>query len=101
MPFEETKQQCGCPKNFDAPAMNISDAPLDLHTTATQSFGDLKFTPTHPERWDVHSPYMVVSTSKGVIREHSDIYNPVFVEFLTKFIRAYYARSVQVQSMTR
>lgn len=97
-PFKETPQQCGCPKNFDAETMDITEQPLDLHTTAEQSFGDLKFTPTRPEAWDVHSPYLVVSTSPGVIREHSDIYNPVFVEFLTKFIRAYYARSVQVQS---
>ncbi len=97
-PFEETKKQCGCPKNFDSPAMNISEQPLDLHTTSTQKFGDLEFKPTRPEVWDVHSPYFVVSTSAGVIREHSDIYNPVFVEFLTKFIRAYYARSVELQS---
>lgn len=97
-PFEETKKQCGCPKNFDSPTMNISEQPLDLHTTATQKFGDLEFKPTRPEAWDVHSPYLVVSTSAGVIREHSDIYNPVFVEFLTKFIRAYYARSAEVQN---
>lgn len=97
-PFEETPKDCGCPKNFDLPTMNISEAPLDLHTTAEQNFGDLKFAPTRPEAWDVHSPYLVVSTNKGVIREHSDIYNPVFVEFLTKFIRAYYARSIEVEA---
>jgi hypothetical protein len=95
--FEETPRQCGCPKNFDSP-VNISDKPLNLHTTEVQDFGDLELTPQHPETWDVHSPYLVVQTNAGVMREHSDIYNPVFVEFLTKFIRAYYARSMEVQA---
>lgn len=95
--FAETKPQCGCPKNFDSP-VNISDAPLKLHTTAKQDFGDLELTPEHPDTWDVHSPYLVVQTNAGVMREHSDIYNPVFVEFLSKFIRAYYARSMEVQN---
>ena len=98
MPFEETPTQCGCPKKFDAPAsLKISDRRLNLHTTTEQSFGELKFTPLHPETWDVHSPYLVVSTNAGVMREHSDIYNPIFVEFLTKFIRAYYVRAVELQ----
>ena len=99
-PLPETNPQCGCPKNFDAPA-NISHKAFNLHTTAEQTFGDLKFKPTRPESWDVHSPYLVVQTNAGVMREHSDIYNPVFVEFLTKFIRSYYARSVEVQSTTK
>jgi hypothetical protein len=98
--FAETKEQCGCPKNFDAP-VNISDKPLNLHTTEVQDFGDLELTPQRPATWDKHSPYLVVQTNAGVMREHSDIYNPVFVEFLTKFIRAYYARSVQVQNAAK
>ena len=95
--FAETPRQCGCPKNFDSP-VNISHKPLNLHTTEVQDFGDLEFVPQHPDTWDVHSPYLVVQTNAGVMSEHSDIYNPVFVEFLTKFIRAYYARSMEVQS---
>lgn len=95
--FAETPRQCGCPKNFDSP-VNISHKPLNLHTTEVQDFGDLEFVPQHPDTWDVHSPYLVVQTNAGVMREHSDIYNPVFVEFLTKFIRAYYARSMEVQA---
>ncbi len=92
--------QCGCPKDIDA-ATHISAAPFKLHTKEEQIFGDLKFTPTRPEIWDVHSPYLVVETDAGVMAEHSDIYNPVFVQFLTKFIRAYYTRSVEVQETTK
>jgi hypothetical protein len=95
--FKESPQQCGCPKLFDAP-VNIDDRPVNLATREKQDFGDLKFTLARkdPSKWDVHSPYLVVSASKGVIREHSDIYNPVFVEFLTKFIRGYYVREAGV-----
>ncbi|HEX6899393.1 MAG TPA: hypothetical protein VF789_06750 [Thermoanaerobaculia bacterium] len=39
--------------------------------------------------WDPHSPYFVVSTDKSVIREHSDIFNPVFTGFLRKFLAAF------------
>jgi hypothetical protein len=98
--FEETKLQCGCPKQFDAP-VNIDEKPLDVASRETQDFGDLEFKLARdPATWDVHSPYLVVRASRGVMREHSDIYNPVFVEFLTKFIRGYYARSVQVQQQS-
>ncbi|HEX8254510.1 MAG TPA: hypothetical protein VF846_15305 [Thermoanaerobaculia bacterium] len=97
--FEEKKVACGCPKQFDAP-VNIDNRPVDLTSREKQDFGDLELELASwrdKAKWDVHSPYLVVRASRGVMREHSDIYNPVFVEFLTKFIRGYYTRAAQIQ----
>lgn len=51
----------------------------------------MDLTPSRKEHgpWDVHAPYFVVSTDKGVISAHSDIFNKVFVGFLVSFINAY------------
>jgi hypothetical protein len=38
--------------------------------------------------WDPHSPFVVISTDPTVIRDHNDIFNPVFVGFLRMYIRA-------------
>ena len=47
------------------------------------------FSDFDPKRWDPHSPYLVVQATGSVIGAHSDIYNPVFITFLTKYITAY------------
>jgi hypothetical protein len=36
--------------------------------------------------WDVYSPYLVINTDAGVINEHSDIFNPIFVTFLAEYL---------------
>jgi len=32
--------------------------------------------------WDVHSPYIVVQTDKGVMADHNDIFNPPLIAFV-------------------
>jgi uncharacterized protein len=84
---------CGCSKITDA-EVNIQGN-LQLDTREVQHLGDLTFAPT-PERlkrgWDVNSPYLVVQANAGVISEHNDIFNPVLVRFLGKYINAYTAK---------
>ncbi|HEX7191392.1 MAG TPA: hypothetical protein VF381_07450 [Thermoanaerobaculia bacterium] len=82
---------CQCTKNFSASELEIASNNLDL-TGTDQWFGKLHFALSanrDPKTWDKHSPYLVVQTTGNVISEHSDIYNPVFVSFLTKYIVAY------------
>jgi hypothetical protein len=92
----ETQPECDCPYDFDSTIEDISDAPLKLDERAEQSFGSLKYTVRRPETWDVHSPYLVVRASPGVLTGHNDIYNPVFVSYLSKFIRAYVAKAAEI-----
>lgn len=80
---------CACTKMTDFPVQIKGD--LDLAATS-QKLGELKFAVTERrlERgWYPNSPYLVVEASEGVIAEHSDIFNPVFVGFLGKYIDAY------------
>ena len=87
--------ECDCTKQWQPDGVPGSEetvvSRLDLHTTEPQIFGGgLKFEldPQRQGNWDRRSPYLVVSADKGVIQEHSDIFNPVFVRFLTLYIRA-------------
>jgi hypothetical protein len=82
---------CECTMMFDDPDLGIDPRPLSL-TETKQEWGKLRFelAPNRdPNRWDRHSPYLVVQATGNVIGAHSDIYNPVFVTFLTKYITAY------------
>jgi hypothetical protein len=97
------KVECSCTKNFFTEDLNQKDEPrLKLYTREDQTFADgkIKFglAPRHAKTWDVHSPFLVISTTGRVIAEHSDIYNPVFVSFLQKYIQAYVIQSVVSQA---
>lgn len=94
-PAEERSRiahDCDCSKDWLAQTEKQRDEGprLDLAADSRQQFGELVFdiVDSRQESWDPHTPYLVISTSKGVIEEHSDIFNPVFVGFLTKYIRA-------------
>lgn len=91
-----TLPECDCPYDFESMTQDITEDPLKLDTTAEQSFGGLKYTVRRPNTWDVHSPYLVVRASEGVLTGHNDIYNPVFMSYLSKFIRAYIAKSSEI-----
>lgn len=97
LPYENQRKpvagDCDCTKAWRT--MEIAEDErqsnrLDLHTTERQQFGQLVFdlADQRKNNWDPHSPYLVISASPGVIREHSDIFNPVFIGFLTRYIRA-------------
>lgn len=99
---EIEKVQCGCSKNFGAVEDDVGDEQLDLYSEAAQSFGGLKFElERDPKTWDSHSPFVVVRAARSVIAEHSDIYNPVFVTFLQKYLQAYVKESVAVHRAGR
>jgi hypothetical protein len=89
---ERDRYVCDCTKNYAGVSRQLAtdENPLDLHTRDAQRFGELEFAlvPGRVQTWDVNSPYLVIQASEGVIGEHSDIFNPVFVGFLTKYIRA-------------
>jgi len=86
-------EECGCSKVAtglkEIPPLALQLASEDL---LTDIGGGLKFGVTrdrHARGWDPNSPYLVVQASKGVIGEHSDIFNPTFVAFLRAYINAY------------
>jgi hypothetical protein len=95
---EVPKVQCGCTMNFESEELNLTNERLNLYTREPQTLarGKIKFelAPRHVNTWDIHSPFLVVSTTGRVIAAHSDIYNPVFVSFLQKYIQAYVIQSV-------
>jgi hypothetical protein len=93
-----TQPECDCPftLNFGGQTAHISGDPLKLDEKAEQPFGELTYTVRRPETWDPHSPYLVVSASPGVLTGHNDIYNPVFMAYLSKFIRAYIAKNASI-----
>lgn len=87
-------RDCGCPKKYGAATL---PGDLDLTSLEPQRLGQgvLCLMPERLQRgWDPHSPYSVVATSAGVISEHSDIFNPVFVGFLRKYLEAYDKKGV-------
>lgn len=89
---EYDTSNCDC-RLSSGDSVDISDDDLKLRTAEVQSFGKLSFA-LNPRRlekrgWDVNSPYLVVEADAGVIRNHNDIFNPVFTTFLVKYIAAY------------
>lgn len=84
-------EDCGCSMLADG-KVDLGSNDLDLASKETTKYGKMTFGPT-VERlargWDENSPYLVVQASPRVIDEHSDIFNPIFVDFLGKFIEAY------------
>lgn len=89
------KVTCGCTKNFELADLN-DEKQLDLYARGDQTFagGAMKFQLVRdPAKWDPRSPFLVVRATKNVIDSHSDIYNPVFVSFLQKYIQAYVRES--------
>lgn len=85
-------ESCGCPLVTDGLA-DLSFTGLQLDTVSDQSIGEgvkLSLSDARRKRgWDVNSPYLVIEASEGIISEHNDIFNPVFVGFLQQFLRAY------------
>jgi hypothetical protein len=90
---EPVAGDCDCSKAWQTAQVVEEErtrAGLDLKATGEQRLGSLVFdlVPERRGNWDPRTPYLVISASPGVIREHSDIFNPVFVGFLTRYIRA-------------
>jgi hypothetical protein len=84
---------CGCPKVAEGlAAMPPLDVQLDSNSGARKIGGGLEFGLTEDRLrrgWDVHSPYLVVQTDKGVMSDHNDIFNPTLIAFLRAYIQAY------------
>ena len=116
---EDPDVNCGCSKTWDDFTDEVDQAYLPLEDTQMQPDSS-KTSPTQPsaersfefdlveERkckeggkcrgWDPYSPYFVVSTDRTVIREHSDIFNPVFTGFLRKLLAAFEERKPRESS---
>jgi hypothetical protein len=66
---------------------------IELRTAAVQRLGKLVFAVNQrrldKRGWDLNSPYLVIQADKSVIDSHNDIFNPVFTEFLIRYIAAY------------
>lgn len=94
-PRNELRKNCDCSMLSDAPS--LEGARLDLQR-ADQTFGrddkfTLKLTDERRARgWDLNSPYWVIEAESKIMAEHSDIFNPYFVGFLTHFMDAYYTK---------
>jgi hypothetical protein len=84
---------CGCPKVAEGlAAMPPLDVQLDSNSGVRKIGGGLDFGLTEDRLrrgWDVHSPYIVVQTDKGVMSDHNDIFNPTLIAFLRAYIEAY------------
>ncbi len=84
---------CGCPKVAEGlAAMPPLDVQLDSSSGVRTIGGGLDFGLTEDRLrrgWDVHSPYIVVQTDKGVMSDHNDIFNPTLIAFLRAYIQAY------------
>lgn len=95
-PRNELRKNCDCSMLSDAPNM-AGAAGLDLQK-ADQTFGrdnkyTLKLTDERRRRgWDLNSPYWVIEAESKIVAEHSDIFNPYFVGFLTHFMDAFYTK---------
>jgi hypothetical protein len=100
-PRAELRKNCDCSMLSDAPNMEGA-ARLDLQK-ADQTFGrdnkyTLKLTDERRRRgWDLNSPYWVIEAEPKIMAEHSDIFNPYFVGFLTHFMDAYYTKFERLQ----
>lgn len=109
-PKEDPQVECGCSKTWEKRENEMDRAYLPLEDTSMQSAPPDPQDSQRPEAWqfqfdlveerkcegggkckgwDPRSPYFVVSTDKSVIREHSDIFNPVFTGFLRKFLAGF------------
>lgn len=83
LPLEDTQMQSGSPGSSSSQASGTWRFQFDLVEERKCAGGG------KCKGWDPRSPYFVVSTDKTVIREHSDIFNPVFTGFLRKFLAAF------------
>jgi hypothetical protein len=101
---DQKQPGCECTKewgghaevNGGAPvAVPVRDDALPIRTLDDQKWPSndgksvMRFRLTEARRkrgWDVRSPYLVISADAGVINEHSDIFNPVFVTFLAEYL---------------
>jgi hypothetical protein len=102
LPPEVVSPQCECTKVAAAmeklPPLSL-DVSSDLPVTHQGAVigrdgkgGEFRFGVTaarHQRGWDPRSPYLVVETDSNVISEHSDIFNPTVVAFLSAYINAY------------
>jgi len=84
---------CGCSKMVQG---LTEITPVEVNLTSSAGVedigGGLRFGVTKrrlQRGWDSNSPYLVVQANKGIISEHSDIFNPTFVAFLRAYIHAY------------
>jgi hypothetical protein len=77
---------CGCSQVSEGlKEIQIRDLRIDSGEGVKEIGSNVKFGVTAERRqrgWDINSPYLVVEANEGVIGEHSDIFNPVFVAFL-------------------
>ena len=100
-PRDEERKNCDCSMLSDAPNLEGRGV-LDLQKT-DQTFGrenkfTLRLTEDRRSRgWDVNSPYWVIEAEPIIMAEHSDIFNPYFVGFLTHFMDAYYTKYERLQ----
>ena len=104
-PRNDVRKNCDC--SMVAVAPNLRDAArIDLQK-ADNTFGrgsqfSLRLTDERRRRgWDLNSPYWVIEAEPKIMAEHSDIFNPYFVGFLSHFIYAYNMKYERLQKDER
>lgn len=111
---DETKRRCGldvkhgdlakCKCEYDVPTL-LSEAPeqADLQLASgsvrTSSNENVSLRPRTPR--DPRSPYLVVRVAPEIISQHSDIYTPRFITFLTAYIHEFLQQVSRVEPGSR
>jgi hypothetical protein len=90
---------CKCeydvPSNLAA-AERGQDLELDSGTVRITNNENISLRPRNSNR-DPHSPFIVARVSPSIISQHSDIYTPRFITFLTSYIREFLEQAARVE----
>lgn len=87
-----------CKCEYDVPellseTLESTNLRLASGSVRTATNENISLRPRKPR--DPHSPYIVVRVAPEIISQHSDIYTPRFITFLTAYIREFLTRSAQ------
>jgi len=94
-----------CKCEYDVPS-NLAAAErgealeLDSGTVRITNNENISLRPRNSSR-DPHSPFIVARVSPSIISQHSDIYTPRFITFLTSYIREFLEQAADVKPGSR
>ncbi|MCU1244235.1 MAG: putative lipoprotein [Acidobacteria bacterium] len=89
-----------CKCEYEVPALlteRAENADLTLASGTVRTAKNEKVSLRPRTQRDPHSPYIVVRVAPEIISQHSDIYTPRFITFLTAYISEFLERSTQVK----
>jgi hypothetical protein len=111
---EETTRRCHldvkqgdlatCKCEYDVPALlteNAQSADLTLASGSVRTKPGENVTLRPRVQRDPHSPFLVARVAPGIISQHSDIYTPRFITFLTAYISEFLKQVERVEPGSR